>query len=40
MASLVVGERPDITVHPSIHIVGIWHGWCKHGVLGQTPDVA
>jgi hypothetical protein len=35
MASLVVGEKPNITVHPSIHLVGIWHGWLQAGVLHQ-----
>jgi hypothetical protein len=33
MSSLVVGQRPLITVHPSIHLVGIWHGWLAGGVL-------
>lgn len=33
MASLVVGQQPLITVSPSIHLVGIWHGWLDQGVL-------
>lgn len=33
--SLIVGERPRITVKPSIHLVGIWHGWLDDGVLHQ-----
>ena len=33
--SLVVGAKPNITVHPSIHLVGFWHGWLKEGVLSQ-----
>lgn len=33
MESLVIGGRPDITVNPSIHAVGIWHGWLQGGVL-------
>lgn len=32
-ASLVVGAKPDITVSPSIHAIGCWHGWLEHGVL-------
>lgn len=33
--SLVVGQKPRITVSPSIHLVGIWHGWLQDGVLHQ-----
>ena len=33
LQSLVVGQRPLITVNPSIHLVGIWHGWLAGGVL-------
>lgn len=33
--SLVVGSQPSITVRPSIHLVGIWHGWLTDGVLTQ-----
>lgn len=34
-ATLVVGQQPLITVNPSIHLVGIWHGWLHNGVLHQ-----
>lgn len=33
MDSLVVGQQPLITVAPSIHIVGYWHGWLEQGIL-------
>ena len=33
LSSLVIGQRPLITVSPSIHLVGIWHGWLAGGVL-------
>lgn len=33
--SLVVGQKPSITVRPSIHAVGVWHGWLTDGVLHQ-----
>lgn len=33
MASLVIGQKPLITVAPSIHLIGIWHGWLQEGVL-------
>ena len=29
----VVGDAPLITVSPSIHLVGRWHGWLKSGIL-------
>lgn len=29
----VTGEPPAITVSPSIHIVGDWHGWLQNGEL-------
>jgi hypothetical protein len=32
---LVVGEKPPVTVHPSINAVGIYHGWLKDGVLSD-----
>jgi hypothetical protein len=32
-STLIIGQQPMITVNPSIHLVGIWHGWCKQGVL-------
>jgi hypothetical protein len=30
---LVEGERPDITVTPSIHCIGLYHGFLTNGVL-------
>lgn len=35
MESLVLGQKPRVTVHPSIHLVGIWHGWLQDGILHQ-----
>jgi hypothetical protein len=35
MDSLIVGQRPRITVSPSIHLIGIWHGWLQDGILHQ-----
>lgn len=32
---LVAGERPSITVNPSIDAAGIYHGWLKAGVLSD-----
>lgn len=32
----VTGTAPLITVHPSIHIVGAYHGWLKEGVLSDS----
>lgn len=31
--SLVLGQKPLITVHPSIHLIGTWHGWLQDGIL-------
>lgn len=31
----VSGEAPKLTVTPSIHVIGGWHGWITDGVL--TP---
>lgn len=36
MDSLIIGQKPMITVHPSIYLLGIWHGWLQRGVLNQT----
>lgn len=33
LASLVNGERPHLTVKPSIHIIGLYHGWLTDGIL-------
>lgn len=38
--SLVVGQRPHITVSPSISCLGIWHGFLQDGVLGDDLDAA
>lgn len=35
LSSLVIGQKPNITVSPSIHLVGIWHGWLEEGMLHQ-----
>lgn len=35
VGELVDGERPDITVTPSINCVGIYHGHLTHGVLSD-----
>lgn len=29
----VTGQAPKLTAHPSIHVVGVYHGWLKAGVL-------
>jgi hypothetical protein len=31
----VTGDAPNITVTPSIHHVGIYHGWLTNGVLSD-----
>lgn len=36
-SSLIIGQKPDITVSPSIHCVGIYHGFLQHGDL--TDDL-
>lgn len=33
--ALVHGTKPDITVTPSMHAVGIYHGWLTNGVLSD-----
>lgn len=35
LSSLIVGQKPLITVHPSIHLVGSWPGWLQDGILHQ-----
>ncbi len=32
----VTGEPPNITVSPSINVVGIWHGWIRDGVISDV----
>lgn len=33
----ITGEAPNLTAHPSINHVGLYHGWLQNGVL--TDDV-
>ena len=33
LSTLVVGKKPMITVNPSIHLIGTWHGWLQNGIL-------
>lgn len=40
LATLVDGEKPDITVQPSINCVGLYHGYVTHGVVGPDLDAA
>lgn len=37
MESLVIGQKPRITVAPSIHCLGMYHGFLQDGVL--TDDI-
>jgi hypothetical protein len=37
LASLVAGQKPDITVTPSINCVGLYHGFLQAGVI--TDDL-
>lgn len=32
----VTGEAPNITVTPSINVIGIWHGWIRNGELVEA----
>lgn len=34
-STLVIGQQPMITVHPSIWLMGVWHGWLQDGRLHQ-----
>jgi hypothetical protein len=34
----VTGDPPNITVHPSINIVGRYHGFIKNGVISEDVD--
>lgn len=34
----VTGAPPRITVHPSINMVGQYHGWLKDGVISRDVD--
>lgn len=35
---MVTGEAPNVTVHPSIHHVGAYHGWLQNGVLSDDVE--
>lgn len=30
---ILTGDKEKPTLHPSLHMVGQWHGWLKDGVL-------
>ena len=32
----VTGTPPAITVAPSIHVIGVWHGWIRNGELVEA----
>lgn len=32
---LLTGPREKPTLQPSIHVVGVWHGWLRDGVLSE-----
>jgi hypothetical protein len=32
---LIEGQKPDITVQPSIHCIGLYHGFLTNGVLSD-----
>lgn len=32
----VTGKPPNITVNPSINVIGIWHGWIRNGALSNA----
>lgn len=34
----VTGEAPNITMHPSINIMGFYHGWLQNGVLSDDCE--
>ncbi len=33
---LVTGQPPNLTVTPSINVVGVWHGWIRNGELVEV----
>ena len=35
---VVTGEPENITVSPSINLVGIYHGWLQNGVLSEDCE--
>lgn len=34
----VTGEPPDLTVEPSINVIGFYHGWIRGGVLSDDSE--
>lgn len=34
----VSGEIPNVTAHPSINFVGIYHGWVQNGVVSDDCE--
>jgi hypothetical protein len=34
----VTGEPPNITVSPSINIIGYYHGWLQNGILSDDVE--
>ncbi|BAW19523.1 hypothetical protein [Ralstonia phage RP31] len=34
----VTGEAPEITVHPSINLVGFYHGWIHNGIVSDDCE--
>ena len=30
------GNEDKPTLHPSLHWIGIWHGWCQEGLLKEA----
>lgn len=33
--SLIIGQKPNISVRPSINCVGLYHGYVTNGVIGD-----
>ena len=34
----ITGEPPHLTAHPSINVIGAYHGWLKDGVLSDDCE--
>ena len=34
----VIGEAPNITVTPSINLIGIYHGWLQNGIISDDCE--
>lgn len=32
------GAPPNVTVHPSINVVGVYHGWIRDGVISDDVE--